>query len=188
LNDIWRSTTSEFHRQPIASQPATLENKMPVDHQLSVTVNRPLARSAATCPSDHRALSTQETSFSAATSPSHHRPLSAHETSRSAAKPSSDHRDSTSADVSRSAAKPLAPCVYIAFRCSHCGDVRQALPQLPSGDSLACPECGRPCSFVQLGSGFTRRNLPFHEIHAPEPAAPSLPSPPTLWIGDADSA
>ena len=149
---------------------ATLENKMSVDHQLSVTLDRPLSRSAATCPS-------------------HHRALSAHETLRSVAKPSPDHRASSPADSSRSAAKPLAPCVYIAFRCSHCGDVRQALPQLPSGDSLACPECGQPCSFVPLGSGLTRRELPFHEIHASEPAEPAAPSHPTLrMIGDAGSA
>jgi hypothetical protein len=161
---------------------------MPVDHQLSVTVDRPLSRSAATRASDHPPLPAQETSISAATSPSHHRPLSTHEASRSVAKPSPDHRDSSSADVSRSAAKPLAPCVYIAFRCSHCGDVRQALPQLPSGDSLACPECGQPCSFVPLGSGLTKRELPFHEIHPVDPVLPAHPSPPTLLIGDSDSA
>jgi hypothetical protein len=58
----------------------------------------------------------------------------------------------------------LVPCVYIALRCSHCGDLRQALAEPPICDSLICPECARTCSFVLLGSGLTRKQLPFHEV------------------------
>jgi DNA-directed RNA polymerase subunit RPC12/RpoP len=67
----------------------------------------------------------------------------------------------------------LVPCVYIALRCSHCGELRQALHLTPSSDSVACPECGIACSFILLGSGFTKAQLPFHEL---------LSSEQTRWI------
>ena len=63
---------------------------------------------------------------------------------------------------------PLAPCVYIALLCSHCGDLRQALAALPDSEITVCPECARACSFVLLGSGLTKRVLPFHEIRPAE--------------------
>ena len=63
----------------------------------------------------------------------------------------------------------LVPCVYIALRCSHCGDLRQALAELPNCATVVCPECGRSCSFVLLGSGLTKKELPFHEVHSTEP-------------------
>lgn len=66
---------------------------------------------------------------------------------------------------------PLAPCVYIALLCSHCGELRQALAALPNTEVTVCPECSRACTFVLLGSGLTRRPLPFHEIH-PAPQTP----------------
>jgi hypothetical protein len=59
----------------------------------------------------------------------------------------------------------LRPCIYIALRCSRCGPVRQAIAELPSLALIACPECGRECSFILLGSGLTSRNLPFHQVH-----------------------
>jgi len=62
----------------------------------------------------------------------------------------------------------LVPCVYIALRCSHCGEIRQALGELPVSDNAACPECGKSCSFVPLASGHTRSKLPFHEIYVPQ--------------------
>ena len=63
----------------------------------------------------------------------------------------------------------LVPCVYIALLCSHCGDLRQALAALPDSEITVCPECARACSFVLLGSGLTKRVLPFHEIRPAEP-------------------
>ena len=63
----------------------------------------------------------------------------------------------------------LVPCVYIALLCSHCGDLRQALAALPDSEITVCPECARACAFVLLGSGLTKRVLPFHEIRPPEP-------------------
>ena len=60
---------------------------------------------------------------------------------------------------------PLKSCVYIALRCQVCGELRQALAAVPQSELVACPECSRPCDFVQLGSGFTRKQLPFHEIY-----------------------
>lgn len=68
----------------------------------------------------------------------------------------------------------LVPCVYIALRCSHCGELRQALNMAPLSDSeVACPECGATCSFITLGSGLTKTPLPFHEL---------LPNEQTRWI------
>jgi hypothetical protein len=58
----------------------------------------------------------------------------------------------------------LVLCVYIALRCSHCGELRQALHVTPSSESVACPECGATCSFIVLGFGLTKTQLPFHEI------------------------
>jgi hypothetical protein len=72
---------------------------------------------------------------------------------------------------------PLVPCVYIALRCSHCGELRQALAAPPSASTAACPECARICSFVLLGSGLTKRALPCHEIH---------PAGQTRWDGRSD--
>jgi hypothetical protein len=65
----------------------------------------------------------------------------------------------------------LVPCVYIAMLCSHCGDLRQALAALPNTAITVCPECGRSCAFVLLGSGLTKRALPFHEIRPAEQTA-----------------
>jgi hypothetical protein len=62
----------------------------------------------------------------------------------------------------------LRPCFYIALRCSRCGNVRQAISIQPIHDTVACPECALKCHFVVLGSGLTRRNLPFHEVHSAE--------------------
>ena len=77
---------------------------------------------------------------------------------------------SSAATVSLSQlAAALSPCTYIALQCSHCGDLRLALAQLPSSAVIRCPQCGVPCRFVLLGRGFTRRTLPFFEI-------PSLPT------------
>ncbi len=59
----------------------------------------------------------------------------------------------------------LRPCFYIALRCSRCGNVRQAISVQPIHDTTACPECALECNFVLLGSGLTRRYLPFHEVH-----------------------
>lgn len=71
--------------------------------------------------------------------------------------------------VARSGSQaPLVPCVYIALLCSHCGDLRQALAALPDSEITVCPECARACAFVLLGSGLTKRVLPFHEIRPPE--------------------
>lgn len=82
---------------------------------------------------------------------------------------------SMSANRSQSSSQPssaqsaLCPCIYIALRCSRCGGVRQALTQLPAEAVIACPECGRDCTFVLLGSGLTTKTLPFHQVHIIEP-------------------
>lgn len=62
----------------------------------------------------------------------------------------------------------LVPCVYIALRCSLCGELRQALTNLPASTNVLCPECGRSCCFVTLGRGLTKSQLPFYEIHTRE--------------------
>ncbi|HEX3585803.1 MAG TPA: hypothetical protein VH024_07385 [Candidatus Angelobacter sp.] len=69
----------------------------------------------------------------------------------------------------RDSQAPLVPCVYIALLCSHCGELRQALATFPDSEITICPECARACAFVLLGSGLTRRVLPFHEIRPAEP-------------------
>src|SRR5689334_12129913 len=71
----------------------------------------------------------------------------------------------------RDSQAPLVPCVYIALLCSHCGDLRQALAALPNTAITVCPECSRSCAFVLLGSGLTKRALPFHEIRPAEQTA-----------------
>ncbi len=85
-------------------------------------------------------------------------------------------RSSVSGDRRQCSSQPsstdqaaLRSCIYIALGCSHCGAVRQAITELPMHSAVACPECGQECSFVLLGSGFTKRNLPFHEVHGIEP-------------------
>ena len=69
-----------------------------------------------------------------------------------------------------SAGSSLVSCVYIALRCSHCGDLRQALAELPRSGSVACPQCGSDCTFIMLASGLTTRSLPFHECQRVKPA------------------
>jgi hypothetical protein len=78
------------------------------------------------------------------------------------------HDPATAEDLAGFTPSTLVPCVYIALRCSHCGELRQALSELPASANTACPECGRSCSFVPLASGLTRSKLPFHEIYVPQ--------------------
>jgi len=85
-------------------------------------------------------------------------------------------RSATPDDCSQSSAQPssagqhqLRSCIYVAFRCSQCGSVRQAVPELPMQAVIACPECNQECTFVLLGSGLTSRNLPFHQVHIVAP-------------------
>jgi hypothetical protein len=70
--------------------------------------------------------------------------------------------------VPRLSENSLIPCVYIALMCPHCGHLRQALAELPDTDAVVCPVCARNCRFVLLGSGLTRKKLPFHEVHSAE--------------------
>jgi len=58
-------------------------------------------------------------------------------------------------------------CVYIGLQCPLCAEVRQALAELPSSPTVCCPQCGASCSFIPLGSGSTRRALPFFELPRP---------------------
>lgn len=77
----------------------------------------------------------------------------------------------SSADgVPRRSESSLIPCVYIALMCPHCGPLRQALAELPDSDTVVCPECARNSRFVLLGSGLTKKKLPFHEVHSAEQA------------------
>jgi hypothetical protein len=66
--------------------------------------------------------------------------------------------------VPRPSESSLIPCVYIALRCSLCGELRQVLDALPGFHTVICPECGRTCGFVLLGFGLTKQQLPFHEV------------------------
>jgi hypothetical protein len=86
------------------------------------------------------------------------------------------HSSATPDDCSQSSSQTsspgehaLRPCIYIAFRCSQCGSVRQAIADLPKQAVIACPECNQECTFVLLGSGLTSRNLPFHQVHIVAP-------------------
>jgi DNA-directed RNA polymerase subunit RPC12/RpoP len=90
--------------------------------------------------------------------------------SSSALMQSSSLGSAMSDDLSQSSQQcALRPCTYIALRCSRCGSVRQALTELPAQSLIACPECGRQCSFILLGQGLTSRDLPFHQVHIVEP-------------------
>ena len=86
------------------------------------------------------------------------------------------HSSATPDDCSQSSSQTsspgehaLRPCIYIAFRCSQCGSVRQAIADLPKQAVIACPECNQECAFVLLGFGLTSRNLPFHQVHIVAP-------------------
>src|ERR1041385_5719608 len=79
------------------------------------------------------------------------------------------HRCNHASQPSSASQRTLRPCVYIAFRCSNCGSIRQAVPEAPTQAVIACPECRQECAFVLLGSGLTSRNLPFHQVHIVAP-------------------
>ena len=66
----------------------------------------------------------------------------------------------------------MAACVYLALRCSQCGELRQALAALPLTETVACPICGTACLFALLGKGLTSRALPFHEVHISKEQGP----------------
>ncbi len=78
------------------------------------------------------------------------------------------HAPNSVALAASAATSHLAPCIYLGFQCSHCGDVRQALAELPSSAPTACPQCGTSCASVVLGRGFTRKKLPFSEVRRTE--------------------
>ncbi len=65
-----------------------------------------------------------------------------------------------------SADPALAACIYIVLHCRNCGEVRQARAECPEAVAIACPACGLECRFLALGVGLTRKELPFHELHA----------------------
>jgi hypothetical protein len=97
-----------------------------------------------------------------------HEPLSASAQRSSLRHAMSDDRNQSSSQLL--ACRPaLSACIYIALPCSHCGSVRQAIPELPAQAVVACPECSKECTFVFLGSGLTSRPLPFHQVHIIEP-------------------
>jgi hypothetical protein len=80
-----------------------------------------------------------------------------------------DHPSSSASDHTPSLAQnPLLPCVYIALRCPHCGELRQALASAPSSENVACPVCNATCNFLLLGRGLTTSQLPFHELYPRE--------------------
>jgi hypothetical protein len=101
--------------------------------------------------------------------PFDHEPLSASMQRSSLRSAISDDLSQSSSQQSSVGKHALRPCIYIALRCSLCGSVRQAITELPAQALSACPECGRECSFIMLGSGFTSRDLPFHQVHIIEP-------------------
>jgi len=76
-------------------------------------------------------------------------------------------RSSPAAATTGRLKRALSPCVYISLQCPVCGDLRQALAELPSSPTVCCPQCGTSCSFVALGRGATRRRLPFFEVPRP---------------------
>jgi len=80
---------------------------------------------------------------------------------------SSDPISNQYAAVPHLAQPELISCVYIGLQCSQCGDVRQALNNLPTGETTFCPQCGATSGFSRLGTGLTSRELPFHEITSP---------------------
>jgi hypothetical protein len=81
----------------------------------------------------------------------------------------SDDLSQSSSPQSSVCQRALRPCIYIALSCFRCGSLRQAITDLPAQALIACPECGRQCSFVLLGRGLTSRSLPFHQVHIVEP-------------------
>jgi hypothetical protein len=80
-----------------------------------------------------------------------------------------DHPFSSASGHTPSGAQiQLLPCVYIALRCPHCGELRQALASDPSSENVPCPVCNATCNFLLLGRGLTTSQLPFHELYPRE--------------------
>ena len=101
--------------------------------------------------------------------PVDHEPSSASTQRLSLGSAMSDDLSQSSSQQFSACQRALRTCIYVALRCSRCGSVRQALTELPAQSLIACPECGRECSFVLLGQGLTSRDLPFHQVHIIEP-------------------
>jgi len=55
----------------------------------------------------------------------------------------------------------LTPCYYLSLHCRTCGDVRTAIPEVPSDRFHSCPLCHQACEYTLLGEGGTQRELPF---------------------------
>jgi|GEM_PF-5987151 hypothetical protein len=72
----------------------------------------------------------------------------------------------TRSPISQANTTTLTPCVYIAMRCPHCGELRLALATAPNSGEIACPLCAKLCVFVLLGAGLTTTPLPFHELQS----------------------
>lgn len=80
-----------------------------------------------------------------------------------------DHPILSASDHTLSRAQnQLVPCVYIALRCQHCGELRQALASAPLAENIPCPVCNATCNFLLLGCGLTSSPLPFHELYPRE--------------------
>ena len=62
----------------------------------------------------------------------------------------------------------LVPCVYIALRCSHCGDLRQALAELPTVAPWSVPNVREIAVSFCSAPDSRKRQLPFHEVHSAE--------------------
>src|SRR5690242_20505347 len=79
---------------------------------------------------------------------------------------------------------PLSPCVYIALRCLRCGELRQARHSLPEETFAICPQCCEHADFSFLGSGLTRKALPFYERYSSLSQSPG----PSKSTGSPESA
>lgn len=65
--------------------------------------------------------------------------------------------------------RPVTPVVYIELRCPKRCRVRLALPQTHRVQSKRkCPVCKSMVPTKYLAHGFTRRELPFHEVWTDE--------------------
>jgi len=55
----------------------------------------------------------------------------------------------------------LTPCYFLSLHCRECGDIRTAIPEVPSDRFHSCPRCHQACEYTLLGEGGTQRELPF---------------------------
>lgn len=57
----------------------------------------------------------------------------------------------------------LTRCYYVYLNCPQCGELREAISEMPTERFLPCPVCQREVDYTFMGNGGTARSVPFWE-------------------------